>query len=323
MDNIIVEEKAVQVTNISPQANQKTVSDFFSFCGKIAKLFLKKDESTDTFSAVVQFETESAAKTALLLTNALIIDRPIVVSQFKNPAPSTTTTTATNTHAEQPKVDLGTPVPESNITQRDFQVPDEQRSKTSVIASLLSAGFILGKDAFEKAKDVDEKHKITPAVKEFAETVKAKAHEIDEQLKISQTVTNVATVITEKAKQINEEYKIGEKAQQGVNLVETKAAEAFNKAKENPTIAKGVETVSSTAQNLFSVVSAKLTEYKDETQKAIEQKEKERHPQGTAQQQPETVNQSTPSEVPLYPSLNTSEVATNTTTTSNPPPEQK
>ncbi len=127
-------------------------------------------------------------------------------------------------------------------------------------------------------------------------------------------------MISEKAKQINEEYKIGEKAQQGVTLVETKATEAFNKAKENPTIAKGVETVSSTAQNLFNVVSAKLTEYKDETQKVIEQKEKERHPQGTAQQQTETMNQSTPSEVPLYPSLNTSEVTTNTTTSN---PEQK
>jgi hypothetical protein len=36
----------------------------------------------ESCSAVVEFQHEAAAKTALLLTNALIIDRPITVSPF-------------------------------------------------------------------------------------------------------------------------------------------------------------------------------------------------------------------------------------------------
>lgn len=36
------ETKAVFVSNISPNATEKTVSDFFSFCGKITKLTLRK-----------------------------------------------------------------------------------------------------------------------------------------------------------------------------------------------------------------------------------------------------------------------------------------
>lgn len=47
-------------------------------------IFFYREEGKDTSSAVIQFETESAAKTALLLTNALIVDRPITVTAYLN-----------------------------------------------------------------------------------------------------------------------------------------------------------------------------------------------------------------------------------------------
>lgn len=73
----------------------------------------------------MQFETESASKTALLLTNALIIDRPITVvgystGQEKEKTPEQPTPEAT-------VVSPTTQVPENKITQREFGVPDDQR----------------------------------------------------------------------------------------------------------------------------------------------------------------------------------------------------
>ncbi len=99
--------------------------------------FRDRPDTNGAFSAVVQFETESAAKTALLLTNALIVDRPITVvpytSGFQSTHASSTPTNNTNatpqsTSENAPQPSLGTPVDHTNITQRDFQgISDEQR----------------------------------------------------------------------------------------------------------------------------------------------------------------------------------------------------
>jgi len=279
---IVHVEKAVTVSNVSPNANQKTVSDFFSFCGKISKLFMKK-ENDNSFNVVVEFETESAAKTALLLTNALIIDRPIVVTPYTAPVSETQTpSTSAPTDQSSEKKDsttethLGTQVPPHNITQREFQVPDEERSKTSVIVTLLSNGYVLGKDAIDSAKDLDEKHKISPTVLGLAEQVKTKAQEIDTQYGISDKVNTVTTAVSEKAKQIDDEYKLSEKAQQGLNAVKTEAESVMAKVQENPTVAKGVETIKSTAWSLTSTFLNAVHTLKEETQKNIDEIEKSR-----------------------------------------------
>jgi hypothetical protein len=75
------EPTAVFVTNISPSAGDKTVSDFFSFCGEIRSLVLRHaaGHADGTQEAIVTFESAAAAKTAQLLTNALIVDRAISV----------------------------------------------------------------------------------------------------------------------------------------------------------------------------------------------------------------------------------------------------
>lgn len=113
-----------------------------------------------------------------------------------------------------------------DIEQKPFDVADSERvcllkhifffqnfffqSKTSVIASLLAAGYGVGTDTLTKAKEYDDKHMITlslqqglfgiffflshwPLVNAGAEKVKARALEIDEQYKISETL--VRTVL--------------------------------------------------------------------------------------------------------------------------------
>jgi len=267
----IQESKSVSVSNISPSADEKTVSDFFSFCGKITKLYLKRDEApAETSSAIVQFETESAAKTALLLTNALIIDRPITVLPY-----SQTTSDSYSASSNQPQSTL-TPVPEAKITTREFNVPDEQRTKTSVIASLLAAGYVLTNDAFDKAKEVDEKHMISLQAKIALEQVKVKAHEIDKQLGLSEKAATLQNLASEKVKQIDEQLHISEKAKEAANTVKTTATNVAKQVSENPTISKGVTTVKDTATNIKTSVSNVFNDYKEQTQKAIEEKQKEK-----------------------------------------------
>jgi hypothetical protein len=257
---------SVQVTNISPNANEKTVSDFFSFCGKIAKLYLDKEPGKDTSKAVVQFETESAAKTALLLTNALIVDRPIVVTPYP----------PKDEPQQESKDAPGTPVPAERITHRDFGgVNDEERTKTSVLASMLASGYVLASDALAKAKEVDEEHNITLQLKVGVEQIKVKAHEIDQTYGISEKAVAVKQQAAEKAKSIDEQYKISEKASHAANVVKGTAWQASAKAQENPTIKQGVETAKSGWASVTQAVSGFYNDYKEQTVKAIEEKKKE------------------------------------------------
>eukprot|EP01125_Pyxidicula_operculata_P002100 TRINITY_DN1204_c0_g1_i2.p1 TRINITY_DN1204_c0_g1~~TRINITY_DN1204_c0_g1_i2.p1 ORF type:complete len:242 (+),score=66.51 TRINITY_DN1204_c0_g1_i2:513-1238(+) len=77
---------------------EKVIEDFFSFCGPIERLQVIGDgESATVVSAIVTFNTEEAAKTATLLTNSLINEKPITVEFAQAdqvpPAPEQTTET--------------------------------------------------------------------------------------------------------------------------------------------------------------------------------------------------------------------------------------
>jgi len=258
---------AVLVTNISPGANEKTVSDFFSFCGKITKLYMDREEGKDTNKAVVEFETESASKTALLLTNALIVDRPIAVTLYVSP----------NAPQQDAPVSPGTPVPEEKITRRDFGgVTDEERSKTSVLAALIASGYVLATDAVSKAKQYDEEHNISHQLKVGVEQLKVKVHEIDQQYGISERAAVVKQQATDRAKKLDEEYKITEKATTAADSVKAATVSAANKAQENPTVKQGLETIKFGWNSVTSSVTGLYNEYKGQTVRAIEEKEKER-----------------------------------------------
>jgi hypothetical protein len=229
------------------------VSDFFSFCGRIIKLSLRKDAGVDgAQEAVVIFETDSAAKTALLLTNALIVDRPITVVPHVVSA-------ETEAHVEQAQTE---------ITHREFAVPDHERSKTSVVASLLASGYVLGGDAAAQAREFDEKHMISLQLKVGAEQVKAKANEIDKALHISETANVIKTVTLEKAKEVDEKLGLTTKVNQAADAVMAQANVIANKASENEVVAKGVGFF----QSIGTQIQQAFQNTKDETLYIVEQK---------------------------------------------------
>eukprot|EP01117_Protostelium_nocturnum_P005193 TRINITY_DN188_c0_g1_i1.p1 TRINITY_DN188_c0_g1~~TRINITY_DN188_c0_g1_i1.p1 ORF type:complete len:275 (-),score=118.50 TRINITY_DN188_c0_g1_i1:76-900(-) len=263
-----LDSQTVQVSNISPSATEKTIADFFSFCGKISNLYLNKENN----SAVVQFESESAAKTALLLTNALIIDRPIQVSLLASSEPSSTPSSSST---------FGTQVDPDQIPERNFGVPDEQRSKTSVVASLLSAGYVLADGALDKAKEFDEKFNIANTAKAVADQIKTKAQEIDQQFLISEKASAVKAIATEKVNQVDEKFQVSQKAQQAMDAVKKSAQDVANKVQENPAAQSAYAQVQAVGNSLANYI----TETKEQTSKAIDEKQRER---GKVVDQPST-----------------------------------
>jgi uncharacterized protein YdaT len=285
--------KAVFVANISPNATEKTVSDFFSFCGRITKLTLRKEPTGDgSQEAIVVFETDSAAKTALLLTNALIVDRPITV--VPHVSTSIDTEGAPTTQTE---------VPQENITNRTFTAPDHERSKTSVVASMLAAGYVLGTDSVAKAREFDEKHMISLQLKVGAEQVKAKANEIDKALHISETANVIKTVTIEKAKEVDEKLKITENVNKAADAVKQQASAFATKASENEVVAKGVGLL----QSVGASIQQSFQSLKDETMASVEEK-RSKEQGGSPTITPITTTTTDPTEpiiAPLSPELTT------------------
>jgi hypothetical protein len=55
------------------------VKEFFSFCGKITQFQMKLTPSGDSYEAVLAFEKDSSARTAKMLSNAVIGEKSIQV----------------------------------------------------------------------------------------------------------------------------------------------------------------------------------------------------------------------------------------------------
>jgi len=245
-----IDPKSVFVSNIAPTATETTIISFFAFCGKITKLVLKRKESDQPHEAIVTFETEAAAKTALLLANASIIDYKISVVPYVIPV-------------EPPLIDFTPDVTVkegSAIHNKDFgAVPDDQRTKTSVIASLMAAGYILGEDIIKRSREYDEKYKISNQVKVGVEEVKKTMIEMNNKLKISETASYLAATAGDNLKKIDEKYAISATAESQIKELDqklsitptveyfkTQAIGFWNSVVQQPTVAAATSSVSTT-----------------------------------------------------------------------------
>eukprot|EP00727_Mastigamoeba_balamuthi_P006019 m51a1_g2036 hypothetical protein (356) ;mRNA; f:1339168-1340916 len=280
MEARIAAGTAVFVSNISPSAQEKTVTDFFSFCGEIKELTLRSTADGGK-EAIVAFETEAAAKTAMLLNNAIIVDRPIAIR------PLTAADVSAPTGATE------TRVAGSEIEQKQFGgVPDSQRSATSVVASMIASGYVLGEDMRKKALEYDEKLRITEQIRQSAEAVKAKAAEIDSTMHITSTfsagmswlastVTSVDQTlgITSTIKNVDQTLGIStrasamseqiiEGAANAAGVVRSAVTVAAVTAADAPVIRDGVTAVRSAGERITSTA----TQLRQETSAAIDAK---------------------------------------------------
>jgi len=149
------EQFPVLVSNLDLDVTEKQISDFFSFCGKITSLTIRT--KGNNVEAILFFEHESSAKTALLLSNALINDKPIVVQKYTDEKQAHHDT---EDKRAQEKIDNGE-VPELKVEEADAENITHRggghRTATATIASLIAGGYVLASDAIGRAKHFDGK----------------------------------------------------------------------------------------------------------------------------------------------------------------------
>jgi hypothetical protein len=128
---------------------------------------------------------------------------------------------------------------------------------------------------------------ISLQAKVAVESVKAKLQEFDKTYGISEKALNLQKQASEKVKALDEQYKISEKANQVGTQIKTSTTTAANKLKETvqtgvntvmakPAVASTVEAVKERATSIGNTVQSTIKDLETETQKAIEEKQKEK-----------------------------------------------
>lgn len=181
--------KKVIVTDISDKAGEKTVKDFFLFCGKIKEFELIKEESSDKQIAYVTFERDTAAKTALMLTNAVIGDSQITVKS----------------------------VDDGPGGSDDFDENDSDESKANKLAEILAAGYSLQDAIIEKGVEFDARYGVLCTLKEYLLQLQNNLKNLDQKYQLTETVTTRATDINKKYSVLDKAHYVYDQTNSKVN----------------------------------------------------------------------------------------------------------
>ncbi|KAI3904246.1 hypothetical protein MKW92_041435 [Papaver armeniacum] len=201
--------RTVKVSNVSLGASEQDIKEFFSFSGDIEYVEIQS-ENERCQNAYVTFKDPQGADTALLLSGATIVDLSVTIT----PAPD----------YELPPAALNPPAARESQTGG---VPESAVQKAEdVVSSMLAKGFILGKDAVNKAKAFDEKH-------QFTSTATAKVVSLDQKIGLTEKISMGTTVVNEKVKEMDQKFQVSEKTKSAFAAAEQKVSDAGSAIMKN------------------------------------------------------------------------------------------
>lgn len=156
------------ITNLSRKATQQNLVDFFTFCGGIESLVI--EEGTPFNSAIVVFDSVSAAKTASVVSSALIVDAPIRV-QLRSAAVSSVSNSAFS-------------------SSRDVPPPAENYQSSESEGAQVKPGFLARSigTAYCAWKTLDFTYGVSSKAKAAATSVKTSIDKFDQENHISATI---------------------------------------------------------------------------------------------------------------------------------------
>ncbi|KAI4369922.1 hypothetical protein MLD38_018315 [Melastoma candidum] len=208
----------VKVSNVSLGATERDIQEFFSFSGDIAYVEMQSDTERSQI-AYVTFKDSQGAETAILLSGATIVDMSVSIAL----APDYVL----------PPDAIAPPVVES----RNPGGPDSAIQKTEdVVTGMLAKGFILGKDAVNKAKAFDEKHQLTS-------TASSKVASFDKKIGLTEKITVGTAVVSDKVREVDQKFQVSEKAKSAFTVAEQKVSSAGSAIMNNRYVFTGATWV--------------------------------------------------------------------------------
>ncbi|RDY12420.1 Binding partner of ACD11 1, partial [Mucuna pruriens] len=239
--------KTVKVSNVSLGANEQDIKEFFSFSGDIEYVELQShDERSQT--AYITFKNSQGAETAVLLSGATIVDMSVTITL--------------DPHYQLPPAALAASVSES---QTPGGAEAALRKAEDVVSGMLAKGFILGKDAVNKAKTFDDKHQLTS-------TASAKVASFDQKIGLSEKISAGATVVGDRVREVDQKFQVSEKTKSAFAVAEQTVSNAGSAIMKNRYVLTGASWVT----GAFSKVSKAAGDVGQKTREKVENEEEQR-----------------------------------------------
>lgn len=212
--------RTIKVSNVSLGAYEQDIKEFFSFSGDIEYVEVQSDTER-TQIAYVTFKDPQGAETAVLLSGATIVDSVVTITL----APD----------YQLPPAASAPPLVEENKTPGGSE--SALRKAEDVVSSMLAKGFILGKDAVNKAKSFDDKHQLTS-------TATAKVVTFDRKLGLSEKISMGTSAVNDKVREVDQKFQVSEKTKSAFAAAEQKVSSAGSTIMKNRYVFTGVSWVS-------------------------------------------------------------------------------
>ncbi|XP_010933436.1 binding partner of ACD11 1 [Elaeis guineensis] len=211
--------RTLKVSNVSLSASEQDIKEFFSFSGDIEYVEM---QSGDEWSQVayVTFKEPQGAETALLLSGATIVDMSVIIT----PAPE----------YQLPASASVPPLP--NDAKAVGGAGSAVQKAEDVVSSMLAKGFILGKDALNKAKAFDEKH-------QFTTTASAKVSSFDKKIGLSDKFIMGTSAVNEKVREMDQKFQVSEKTKSAFAAAEQTVSSAGSAIMKNRYVFTGASWV--------------------------------------------------------------------------------
>ncbi|KAI5057425.1 hypothetical protein GOP47_0027440 [Adiantum capillus-veneris] len=173
----------VQVNNVSSRATVRDLQNFFSFSGRISKIDLRSDGNWSQV-ALVTFKDAEALDTAVLLSGATIVDQPVSVFSLEDVDQEV----GWEEQAVQPVVH------QASSNQAVTRAQD-------MVTSMLSKGYVLGKDALSKAKSFDERLQLSA-------NATSRVASFNKRIGLADKLTAGASAVNMTMRSVNDKYQI-------------------------------------------------------------------------------------------------------------------
>ncbi|KAA8532998.1 hypothetical protein F0562_032885 [Nyssa sinensis] len=231
----------VEVTGLSPKAAEKDVYDFFAFCGTIEHVEIARAGEFGC-TAYVTFRDAFSLETAVLLSGATIGEQRVCITCWGHYEDEFDIWNRSSWRLED---ETGPTQP----SQGNQFVPSAGEAFTmaqDVIKTMLSKGYVLGKDALSKAKAFDGSHQVSA-------TAAAKAAELSERIGLADKICAGVGAV----KSVDERYHILDVTKTAVSVTGRTAVAAANTMVNSSYFSKGALWVSD-ALNRAAKVAADL-----------------------------------------------------------------
>ena len=227
-------ERSVLITNLSRKATQQNLIDFFTFCGGIESLVI--EEGTPFNTAIVVFDSVSAAKTASVVSSALIVDSPIRV-QLRTAAAAGSSSSPSDTSRD---------VPPRNDSY--------EGGEAALLNPEVKPGFLARSigGAYCAWKTLDFTYGVSEKAKATATSVKTSIITFDQENHISAT-------IKDKLDAVDTKFSISSNLKKAGKSAESKINEVASQAKETAPIQAATSSVKSGVGKLTTAIGAFLS----------------------------------------------------------------